>query len=371
MASTEMVYLPATFESPPPPMPPIGQPDTRTASEKSLRHRYLAEKIVLAPAIQPTLFDYLPSAKALFALSYSFNIESGETTVLRDLVVSLFGGDVAKAYQSKFLSNYQDIHWLAPLDAYGLWCSEVDSEIESLAAEAVQNDVRSITAAISFHLIADGVFDQLNVKIETVTRILDRLDKESWLIRPGNSHLRLMLAELVNRNSMDPDEWRAKLPNIAAKGVRRTLTSPQHEDYEVDEGTTPREKLDLALYEDRLDHAFAEFQLLYRQCSDQAWREYLNVVHDGDAASLSENFRSYELAMADGSPSWLHSVGIDLHIKLRLDFKDSAVDALRIWMHLAAEHIWCKYMNKEWFMSKRRRRSSRASASSAGSRTSE
>ncbi|KAK4543310.1 hypothetical protein LTR36_005669 [Oleoguttula mirabilis] len=346
-----MDYPPATFEDPPPPMPPLGHRDTRTAKEKTQRHLYLARDIVLGKATSDVLYAHLPSAEALFQLSYALDMEYAETGWLRDLAVSLLGGDVARAYHTKYLQTPENIQWLAPLDAYGLWCSNDEGEILQLANEAVEHNATFIRSAIDFALLADGTLRQTDSEIENIETVMERQYKDSWLIKVDNIHLRLMLAELTNRHPLDQEaqDYQDKYVLMAVKGMRRSLTTAPHEDYPPPDYDDPWTQLSVALYDDRLDYVWHWVLELYDHCPKEAWREYFDLVCEG---SPLPSDHTVEMLMAMGSDEkkcFLDKFGIDLVPKLRLYIPDNVVDALRIWVHLAAEFVWCWYLNRDWF----------------------
>ncbi|KAK5678232.1 hypothetical protein LTS10_009402 [Elasticomyces elasticus] len=311
------------------------------------RYRYVRDQVLHIVHILEELLLEASSVESLYGLLKGIELGPSNAKLLCDAMIHVFGKvyDVAKIYESAIIDG-PDVGLMLKLDPYGFWCDEEDTpRLQQFAVigmgtrlQALERDVATTRWAYPYDECSVG----------QAAGWFEQCLEESQLLCARQFHFCLLLGA---ERSRVPDEAVGKPLIKAAETLAAYLLDPQ----EPEDAEEPYEGVDSATR----PSAHANFYMMI--CD--TWQDLVwNADADDEEAPDDAVTRVYKLLVSNlglsgstcnliqewegGAEWWRLNVGWPLALKLTKSFPGDATGALRVWLHLAAEHVWYCFLSK-------------------------
>ncbi|KAK5741049.1 hypothetical protein LTR17_004199 [Elasticomyces elasticus] len=341
------------------------------------RYRYVRDQVLHIVHILEALLLEAPSVESLYDLLKGVELGPSNAKLLCDAMVHVFGKayDVAKIYESAIIDG-PDVGLMLKLDPYGFWCDEEDTpRLQQFAVVGMGTRLQALERDVA---TTRWAYPHDECSVGQAAGWFEQCLEESQLLCARQFHFCLLLGA---ERSRVPDQAVGKPLIKAARALAAHLLDPQEpEDTEepdegVDSATRPSAHANFYMMicdtwqdlvwnteddDDEVDEDEDEDKdapddavtRVYKAARQQPWVEWVDLVCAFDGLDIFEmlktdtNDSNLDQEWEGGAEWWRLRVGWPLALRLTKSFPGDAMGALRVWLHLAAEHVWYCFLSK-------------------------
>ncbi|KAK5733078.1 hypothetical protein LTR17_009958 [Elasticomyces elasticus] len=316
-----------------------------SARHRGQRYRYVRDQVLQIPHIIEVSLFGASSLQAVVDLLCAIDMVTIDSKLLCDALMHVFGRahEMSQRYRTTALDD-GDVELMLKLDAYGFWCSgDIEHCLEDYVWTGGHLDTIKQEVAIARRSRLGS-----DCRVEDALKFMGRCFADTRLFRPEGFHFRLALGwEYDVQGGHGDFEHEEKVAELA----RESLPYHDPEIKSPDPDLNHQEIVYLLLCDKWLDLVWNDdsdwntVRQTHACAAYHAWREWTEIVCNQAGQpwdhyfETDENLDRFPEAFI-GSDKWIARHGVSLFLRLPAYFPHDEVRAMRVWLLLAAEHLW-------------------------------